>query len=101
MAHTDGTGLRRLTDTDTTEAFPTWAPDGSVVVFGRVVASGVFNIFSHDPATRGRAAPPRRLAFGDVLGRLSDLAVGREAVARGAGEVTQSCPLSTSRSPLR
>jgi len=53
MAHTDGTGLRRLTDTDTTEAFPTWAPDGSVVVFGHVVASGVFNIFSHDPATGG------------------------------------------------
>jgi Tol biopolymer transport system component len=51
MAHTDGSGLKQLTDTPQTEAFPSWSPDGTTIVFGRIVASGVFNIFSVDPVT--------------------------------------------------
>ena len=51
MAHSDGSGLAQLTDTPQTEAHPSWSPDGSTVAFGRVVTSGVFNIFGLDPAT--------------------------------------------------
>jgi Tol biopolymer transport system component len=51
VSHTDGTGVRQLTSTPQTEAFPSWSPDGSTIVFGRVVSSGVFNIFSVDPLT--------------------------------------------------
>jgi Tol biopolymer transport system component len=64
MAHHNGTGLRRLTSTPgQQEAFPSWSPDGTTVVFGRIVATGVFNIFSLDPATGEEqlllaAAPP-------------------------------------------
>jgi Tol biopolymer transport system component len=51
MAHSDGSGLTQLTDTPQTEAHPSWSPDGSTVVFGRVVTSGVFNIFGLDLAS--------------------------------------------------
>ena len=52
MIHSDGTGERRLTNTPTQkESFPTWSPDGTTVDFGRVVRSGVYNIFSVDLAT--------------------------------------------------
>jgi Tol biopolymer transport system component len=51
MAHTDGSGLRQLTHADTTEAFPTWSPEGSTIAFARIVAGGVFNIFALDPAS--------------------------------------------------
>lgn len=51
-AHRDGTGLRQLTDTTVEhEAFPSWSPDGSRIVFGRIVRSGVFNIFGLDPSS--------------------------------------------------
>jgi Tol biopolymer transport system component len=52
MIHTDGSGLRRLTHTPgRIEFFPSWAPDGTTVVFGGLVKTGVINIFSLDPAT--------------------------------------------------
>lgn len=51
MSHADGTAVRRLTTTSTTESFPTWSPDGARIVFGRIVDSGVYNIYSHDPVT--------------------------------------------------
>jgi Tol biopolymer transport system component len=50
-AHSDGSGLTQLTDTPETESFPSWSPDGDTVVFGRIVASGVFNIFGLDPVS--------------------------------------------------
>lgn len=50
--HTDGTGLRRLTNTPSrVELFPVWSPDGTQVAFEALVASGVFNIFAVDVAT--------------------------------------------------
>jgi Tol biopolymer transport system component len=51
MSHADGTGVTRLTTTPTTESFPTWSPDGTTIVFGRIVDPGMFNIYSHDPVT--------------------------------------------------
>lgn len=51
MCHTDGTGLKQLTNTPNLESFPSWSPDGATIVFGRIVASGVYNIYSHDPVT--------------------------------------------------
>lgn len=53
MAHSDGTGVRQLTfdGADRPEAFPTWSPDGGKVVFGGIVAPGVFNVISVDPLT--------------------------------------------------
>jgi Tol biopolymer transport system component len=52
MIHIDGSGLRRLTHTPgRIEFFPSWAPDGTAVVFGGLVTPGVINIFSLDPTT--------------------------------------------------
>jgi TolB protein len=51
MVHRNGRGLKRLTDTPETESFPSWSPDGTTIVFGRVVSSGVINIFALDRAT--------------------------------------------------
>ena len=52
MSHADGSGLRRLTNTPSNiESFPTWSPDGTTIVFGRIVASGVYNIFGLDLAS--------------------------------------------------
>ena len=53
MAHTDGSGLTRITNTPSNiESFPTWSPDGTAsILFGRIVAAGVYNIFSHDLTT--------------------------------------------------
>ena len=52
MVHTDGTGLRRLTDTPgRRETFPSFSPDGTKIVYPAIVQAGVFNIFSLDLAT--------------------------------------------------
>ena len=53
MIRSNGTRERRLTHDggERPEAFPSWSPDGTKIVFGRVVASGVFNVFSVDPVT--------------------------------------------------
>jgi Tol biopolymer transport system component len=49
LAHQNGRGLTQLTHTPSQrEAFPSFSPDGSAIVFGRIVATGVFNIFSID-----------------------------------------------------
>jgi Tol biopolymer transport system component len=50
-SHADGSGLRQLTDTSEPEAFASWSPDGTTIFFGRVVTSGVFNIYSVDAVT--------------------------------------------------
>ena len=53
MIHRDGSGLARLTNSPSrVEFFPSWAPDGTAVVFGGLVGPGVINIFSLDPTTR-------------------------------------------------
>jgi Tol biopolymer transport system component len=51
ISHADGTAVRRLTTTATTESFPSWSPDGTTIVFGRIVDPGIYNIYSHDPVT--------------------------------------------------
>jgi hypothetical protein len=53
MAHSDGSGEQQVTTdgADRPEAFPTWSPDGRKVVFGGIVATGEYNVFSVDPLT--------------------------------------------------
>jgi Tol biopolymer transport system component len=51
VATTQGRILRRLTRNGSSDYGPRWSPDGSQIVFGRIVEPGVFNIFSLDPAT--------------------------------------------------
>lgn len=53
MIHANGKQERRLTTDGAArpEAFPSWSPDGDTVVFGGLVARGVYNVFSVDPVT--------------------------------------------------
>ena len=53
VVRSNGARERRLTHdgADGPEAFPSWSPDGTTIVFGRIVAPGVYNVFSVDPLT--------------------------------------------------
>jgi hypothetical protein len=98
LAHSDGTGLQQLTDTpNRREAFPSFSPDGTTIVFPALVQSGVFNIFSLDLATNDEQllladSPPTTHSVAyptwQPLGKASEasrpnLALGKAVTASG------------------
>ena len=100
MVHSDGTGERQLTfdGSDRPEAFPSFSPDGTSVVFGGIVASGVYNVFSldlrtgleatvidDDPPNSWSVAYPAWQPVGPTTGSpRANLALGRSVTASNA-----------------